>query len=259
MGHPAPFGMKLLGIGNEQWGPQYIERYARFARVLKQRHPEIQLISSAGPAPADDRFTFAWNKLRELKADIVDEHCYAAPKWFFDNVHRYDHYDRHGPKVFMGEYAAQSVAIASPDNRNTLECALAEAAYMTGMERNADVVRMASYAPLFGHAEAWQWTPNLIWCDTLRVYGTPNFYVQLLFSRKSGRCRTAARLFDGTPPVQRRRTARGACSPAPSWRAIARSDFWLSIPRTRRPRQNSPGWLRQGGPVVHAHVLRGQA
>jgi alpha-L-arabinofuranosidase len=186
MGHQAPFGMKLLGIGNEQWGPQYIERYARFAKVLKERHPEIQLISSAGPAPADDRFTFAWGKLRELRADIIDEHCYAAPKWFFDNIRRYDDYDRQGPKVFMGEYAAQSVAIASPDNRNTIECALAEAAYMTGMERNADVVRMASYAPLFGHADAWQWTPNLIWCDNLRVYGTPNYYVQSLFSRNRG-------------------------------------------------------------------------
>ena len=78
------------------------------------------------------------------------------------------------PKVFMGEYAAQSVAIVSPRNRNNLECALAEAAFMTGLERNADVVRMASYAPLFAHVEAWQWTPNLIWTDNLRVYGTPN-------------------------------------------------------------------------------------
>lgn len=186
MGHRAPFHLKLLGVGNEQWGPQYFERYARFAAVLKKQYPEIQLISSAGPSPADERFNFAWPKLRELHADIVDEHCYAAPSWFFENTHRYDNYDRQGPKVFMGEYAAQSVATVSPKNRNNLECALAEAAYMTGLERNADVVRMASYAPLFAHIDAWQWTPDLIWCDNLRVYGTPNYYVQQLFSRNRG-------------------------------------------------------------------------
>jgi alpha-L-arabinofuranosidase len=186
MGHPAPFNVKMLGVGNEQWGEQYFERYALFARKLKERHPEIQLVSSAGPAPADERFDLAWKRLRDFKADIVDEHCYAAPQWFLDNANRYDRYDRNGPKVFMGEYAAQSVGIAKPENRNDWECALAEAAYMTGMERNADVVRMASYAPLFGHIDGWQWTPNLIWCDNLRVYGTPNYYVQQLFSRNRG-------------------------------------------------------------------------
>ena len=144
------------------------------------------LVSDAGPSPADDRFHFLWPSLRELKADIVDEHCYANPVWFLANAHRYDHYDRNGPKVFMGEYAAQSVAIVSPKNRNNLECALAEAAYLTGLERNADVVRMASYAPLFANVDAWQWTPNLIWCDNLRVCGTPSYYVQQLFSRNRG-------------------------------------------------------------------------
>lgn len=186
MGHPEPFNMKLLGIGNEQWGQQYIDRYAAFAKVLKEKHPEIQLVSAAGPSPADDRFHFLWPKLRELKADIVDEHCYANPIWFFSNAHRYDTYDRNGPKVFMGEYAAQSIAIVSPRNKNNLECALSEAAYMTGMERNADVVCMASYAPLFGNIDGWQWTPNLIWVDNLDVYGTPNYYVQQLFSVNRG-------------------------------------------------------------------------
>ena len=186
MGHPAPFNLKLLGVGNEQWGPQYFERYSRFATALKERYPEIELVSSAGPSPADDRFNFAWSRLRELHADIVDEHCYAAPAWFLQNATRYDAYDRNGPKVFMGEYAAQSVATVSPNNRNNLECALAEAAYMTGLERNADVVRMASYAPLFAHIDGWQWTPDLIWCDNLRVYGTPNYYVQQLFSLNRG-------------------------------------------------------------------------
>ncbi len=186
MGHPAPFHLKMMGVGNEQWGPQYIDRYARFARVLKEVHPEVALVSAAGPSPADDRFQFLWPKLRELHADIVDEHCYANPVWFFSNANRYDSYDRNGPKVFMGEYAAQSVAIVSTQNRNNLECALAEAAYMTGLERNADVVRMASYAPLFANVDAWQWVPDLIWADNLRVYGTVNYYAQELFMQNRG-------------------------------------------------------------------------
>jgi alpha-L-arabinofuranosidase len=186
LGHPEPFQLKMLGVGNEQWGPQYLERYARFARALKQQHPDLLLVSSAGPSPADDRFNFLWPKLRELHADLIDEHCYALPDWFFSHTHRYDQYDRTGPKVFMGEYAAQSVAIASPDNKNNWECALSEAAYMIGLERNADVVRLASYAPLFAHTDAWQWTPDLIWADNLQVYGTPSYYVQQLFSRNRG-------------------------------------------------------------------------
>jgi alpha-N-arabinofuranosidase len=186
LGHPAPFNLKMLGVGNEQWGPQYIERLAIFTREIKAKHPKIQLVCAAGPSPQDERFHFLWPKFRELPADIVDEHCYANPVWFLGNSDRYDQYDRNGPKVFFGEYAAQSVALCSTKNRNNLECALAEAAYMTGLERNADVVRMASYAPLFAHVEAWQWTPDLIWTDNLRACGTPSYYVQQLFTRNRG-------------------------------------------------------------------------
>jgi alpha-L-arabinofuranosidase len=186
MGHPGPFHLKMMGVGNEQWGPQYIERYAPFAKAMKAKYPDIMLVSASGPSPDDDRFKFLWSKLRELQADIVDEHCYANPSWFFNNTHRYDQYDRTGPKVFMGEYAAQSVAVVSVKNRNTLECALSEAAYMTGLERNADVVRMASYAPLFAHAQAWQWTPDMIWVNNLQSFATPDYYAQMLFSRNRG-------------------------------------------------------------------------
>lgn len=186
MGHPKPFNLKMIGVGNEQWGPQYVERYEAFARVLKQRYPSIQLVTSAGPSPDGERFDFLWAKMRELKADLIDEHYYMAPQWFRDNSGRYDNYPRTGPKVFAGEYAAQSVGIASPDNRNNWECALSEAAFITGLERNSDVVRMSSYAPLFGHVDAWQWTPNMIWFDNLRSYGTPNYYVQKLFSVNKG-------------------------------------------------------------------------
>ena len=108
MGHPEPFGMKLLGVGNEQWGFEYFERYEVFAKVLKEKHPEIELISGTGPFPSDPKFRFAWPVLRALGADIVDEHCYAMPDWFLRAATRYDNYPRNGPKVFMGEYAAQS-------------------------------------------------------------------------------------------------------------------------------------------------------
>ncbi|GAA0588717.1 alpha-L-arabinofuranosidase C-terminal domain-containing protein [Rhizomicrobium electricum] len=186
MGHPEPFNLTMLGIGNEQWGPQYIERLERFVTAFRAQHPEIKLIASAGPEPADERFQYLWPKFRDLGVDIVDEHCYARPDWFFANTHRYDAYDRAGPKVFFGEYAAQSDKMVSVDNRNTLECALGEAAYMTGLERNADVVVMASYAPLFAHKDAWQWTPDLLWVDNLAVVRTPNYYVQQMFCHNRG-------------------------------------------------------------------------
>jgi alpha-N-arabinofuranosidase len=198
MGHPAPFNLKMIGVGNEQWGPQYIERYKEFARVLKAKYPNIALVSAAGPFPEGKEFDFLWGQLRQLNAELVDEHYYKPPQWFRENVGRYDAYPRNGPKVFAGEYAAQSVGIASPDNRNNWECALSEAAFVTGLERNADVVRMSSYAPLFGHVDAWQWTPNLIWFDNLRSYGTPDYYVQKLFSTNRG-TRLLPVLLDGSP------------------------------------------------------------
>lgn len=186
MGHAAPFNLKVIGIGNEQWGPRYIERYKRFASALKAKHPEIALVSSAGPAASGKEFDYLWTNLRQLKADLVDEHYYMAPSWFLSNAHRYDTYDRSGPKVFAGEYAAQTSGVARPDNRNNWEGAIAEAAFVTGLERNADVVTMASYAPLFAHVDAWQWTPNMIWFDNLRSYGTPNYYVQKMYATNQG-------------------------------------------------------------------------
>ncbi len=114
MGHPAPFNLKMIGIGNEQWGPQYVERYEIFAKVLKAKYPNIALVTSAGPSPDGERSISCGAEMRELKADIIDEHYYMAPKWFRDNAGRYDNYPRTGPKVFAGEYAAQSVGIARP-------------------------------------------------------------------------------------------------------------------------------------------------
>jgi alpha-L-arabinofuranosidase len=186
MGHPAPFNLKMMGVGNENWGPQYLERLKIFTDSLKAKYPEIKLVNSSGTDPNGARFDFLNGNLRKNKADIIDEHYYRSPEWFLSNATRYDNYDRNGSKVFAGEYAAQSDGIASAKNQNNWQCALAEAAFMTGLERNAQVVNMASYAPLFAHADAWQWTPDMIWVDNLNVYGTPNYYVQKLYSLYKG-------------------------------------------------------------------------
>jgi alpha-L-arabinofuranosidase len=186
MGHQASFNLKYIGIGNEQWGPQYFERYALFEKALKEKYPLIKLVSGTGPQPDDKLFQYAVGELKNLKPDLVDEHYYRPPVWFRENASRYDNYSRTGYKIFAGEFAAQSVNTASPDNKNNWDCALSEAAFMTGLERNADVVNMVSYAPLFAHVDGWQWTPDLIWFNNLTSYGTTNYYVQKLFSTNKG-------------------------------------------------------------------------
>ena len=197
MGHPAPFHLTMIGVGNEQWGQPYVDRYKLFAATLKAKYPDIKLVVAAGPSPAGEQFDFLWSSWRAMNADIVDEHYYMSPEWFQNNSGRYDHYNRSGPKVFAGEYAAQTSGVARPDNRNNWEAAISEAAFMTGLERNADVVRMASYAPLFAHVDAWQWTPDAIWFDNLRSYGTPNYYVQRIFASNVG-----TRILQATPQAQ---------------------------------------------------------
>jgi len=186
MGHPEPFNMKYIGVGNEQWGPEYIERYKVFNEAIAEKYPEIIIVSGSGPFPDGDYFEYGMKELKEIGAEIIDEHYYRSPEWFRENATRYDSYDRNGPKIFAGEYAAQSVAIASPDNKNNWETALSEAAFMTGLERNAEVVQLTSYAPLMAHAEGWQWTPDMIWFNNLESYGTPNYYVQKLYSTNKG-------------------------------------------------------------------------
>ncbi len=187
MGHPAPFNLKLLGIGNEQWGPQYFERYTKFEEAIRAKYPEIKLVSGTGPAPDGDLYDYAVKELPKYDPAIVDEHYYRDPEWFFNNASRYDSYDRSRKyKIFAGEYAAQSVGVCSPLNQNNWKCALSEAAFMTGLERNADIVHLSSYAPLFGHVEGWQWIPDLIWFDNLRSYGTLNYFVQQMFSVNKG-------------------------------------------------------------------------
>lgn len=186
MGHPAPFNLKMIGVGNEQWGSQYIERYEAFVKGIKAKYPNITIVTGTGSSPDGKFFDYAAKELKRLHAQIVDEHYYANPEWFFKNATRYDNYDRSSYKIFAGEYAAQSVYTCSPDNQNNWKCALAEAAFMTGLERNAEVVNLCSYAPLFAHVEGWQWTPDLIWFDNLKSFGTDNYYVQKMFSNNKG-------------------------------------------------------------------------
>lgn len=186
MGHTAPFNLKFIGIGNEQWGPQYIERYKVFESAIKAKYPQMEIVSGSGPFPDGQEFDYAWKELKDSKASYIDEHYYRSPEWFQQNATRYDNYDRQGPKIFAGEYAAQSVAIASPDNKNNWWCALSEAAFMTGLERNAAVVQLTSYAPLFAHIDGWQWTPDMIWFDNLRSVGSANYQVQKLYALNKG-------------------------------------------------------------------------
>ena len=180
MGHPAPFHMKFLAVGNEQWQQSYFDRYDLFYRALKAKYPDIKIISSAGPLPNDSLWHFAWDKFHGgTPADVVDEHYYVAPRWLYENVNRYDGYDRKGPKIFVGEFAAHD----GSGRRNNLRAALAEAAYMTGLWKNADEVLLASYAPLFGKVGYDQWHPNLIWFDNSRVELTPSYYAQAQFAQ----------------------------------------------------------------------------
>ena len=181
MGHPAPFNLKQIGIGNEQWGPLYPERLKKFIEQIRAKYPKIKICGSSGPSADGKDFDYGWEQMRKLGVDLVDEHYYKSPDWFLKNAGRYDHYDRKGPKVFAGEYAAHAKS-----KGNTWEAALSEAAFMTGLERNADVVYQATYAPLFAHVDGWQWRPDLIWFDNLTSVRSANYYVQQLYGTHKG-------------------------------------------------------------------------
>jgi alpha-L-arabinofuranosidase len=181
MGHPAPFNLKMMAVGNEQWGTLYPERLEPFIKAIRAKYPTFKIIGSAGPSPDGKDFDFGWKEMKRLKTDLVDEHYYKDPKWFLTNATRYDAYDRKGPMVFAGEYACHV-----PSGKNNFESALCEAAFMTGFERNADLVQMCTYAPLFAHVDGYQWRPDLIWFDNLRSVRSVNYYVQQLYGMNKG-------------------------------------------------------------------------
>jgi alpha-L-arabinofuranosidase len=177
-GHPAPFNLRYMEIGNENGGNNYRDRWPLFVKAIKAKHPEIQLIANhwEGGYPT------------EPMPDIVDEHYYSTPEFFMQQAHRYDTYDRKGPKIFVGEYA-----VTRNGGKGNLRAAIGEAAFMTGLERNSDVVVMAAYAPLFVNVNHRKWNPDLINFDSSRWYGLPSYYVQKMFSQYRG---------DVTLPVQ---------------------------------------------------------
>ena len=182
MGHPAPFNLKFLAVGNEQWDDLYYERLRPFVKAIKAKYPNIKLIGTSGPDSEGEMFEKGWKAMKELKADLVDEHFYRDEHWFLSHGLRYEGYDRKGPKVFAGEYACHGKG----KKWNHFETSLYEAAFMTDLERNADVVDMATYAPLFAHVDGWQWRPDMIWYGNTRMFKSVSYYVQQMYACNKG-------------------------------------------------------------------------
>ncbi len=188
MGHPEPFNLKYLGVGNEQWdyddNPAFTKRLKIFVDAIRKVHPEIKLIGTTGPNSEGKEFDMLQPRMKEIGCDLYDEHFYRDENWFLKSGNRYDNYDRSkkAPKVFAGEYACHGRG----KKWNHFNAALMEAAFMTDLERNADIVEMATYAPLFAHVEGWQWRPDAIWYDNLRKFNSCSYYVQQLYSLNKG-------------------------------------------------------------------------
>jgi alpha-L-arabinofuranosidase len=177
-GHPEPFNLEYIGIGNEdKQTPEFRDRFKQIYEVVKAKHPEITVIGTVGPAPEGEDFKLGWKFANEERVPVVDEHYYMKPEWFIANQKRYDSYDRSKAKVYLGEYASHG---------NSMYNAIAEAVYMTSLERNGDVVCLASYAPLLAKASHTQWNPDMIYFNNTTIYRTANYYVQQLFSTNQG-------------------------------------------------------------------------
>ena len=182
-GHPEPFNLEYLGVGNEdRITDVFKERFLLITNAVKAKYPEITVIGTVGPRPEGEDYEDGWQFARDYQIPMVDEHGYKSPDWFWDNLGRFDAYDRSvSTTVYLGEYAAHDMG-----RRSTLRSALAEAAYLTTLERNGDIVRLSSYAPLLGKQRRSQWEPDLIYFDNTNVYPTINYYVQQLFGVNAG-------------------------------------------------------------------------
>ena len=192
MGHPKPFHLTHIEVGNEENLPtEFFARFKQFRAAVEAKYPYMTVISNSGPDDAGSTFDTAWQLNRDAKVDMVDEHYYNSTRWFLQNNDRYDGYDRTGPKVFLGEYASQG---------NAFKNGLAEAAYMTGLERNADVVKLASYAPLFANEDSVQWRPDLVWFNNHASWDSANYEVQKLFMNNTG-TRVVPSTATGTPSL----------------------------------------------------------
>ncbi len=181
-GHPEPFGLKYLGVGNEDHiTPVFKERFEMIYKAIKEKHPEITVIGTVGPNTDGWDYDQGWKIANELDLPMVDEHGYKSPQWLWENLERYDAYDRSKSKVYLGEWAAFDAG-----RRSTLRAAIAEAAYLTALERNADVVHFASYAPMLAKRDNTHWSPDLIYFSNTEVFPTISYYVQQLFSVNNG-------------------------------------------------------------------------
>jgi len=181
-GHPEPFGLQYLGVGNEEHiTPTFKERFKLIHDAVKTKHPEITVIGTVGPFHSGEDFDAGWKIADEFRLEMVDEHYYEKPDWFLSNLRRYDNYDRAKSRVYVGEYAAHDT-----NRANTLRSALAEAAYLTSLERNGDVVRLSSYAPLLAKQGRTQWRPDMIYFDNTRLLRSVNYFVQQMFGQNAG-------------------------------------------------------------------------
>ncbi len=177
-GHPKPFHLKYLGIGNEDLiSTAFKERFDMIYKAVKTQYPEITVIGTVGPFYEGSDYEFGWDFASKLEVPMVDEHYYVAPTWMINNQRYYDKYDRNKPKVYLGEYATWG---------NTLYNALSEALHLCNVERNADIVSMTSYAPLLAKEGFTQWNPDLIYFNNTDVNPTINYEVQKLFGNYSG-------------------------------------------------------------------------
>lgn len=176
MGHPAPFGLEYLGVGNEEIGDGFFERYPYFHKAIREHYPEIKIINTAGPFAVGEGYDAGWESAKKYGSDLVDEHYYSSPEWFLGNMHHYEDFDEKGPKVFLGEYASWG---------NTYYNAIVEAAYMTHMEK-AKAVALACYAPMLANVDYVNWRPDMLWFDNHRIMKTPNYHVQKLFMVNQG-------------------------------------------------------------------------
>lgn len=201
-GHPEPFDLKYVGIGNEDLITDVFEaRYRQIVEAVREQHPEITVIGTVGPFSSGTDYREGWELATDLGLEMVDEHYYQPPGWFIHNQDYYDRYDRSKSKVYLGEYAAHL-----PGRPNNIETALAEAIYLTALERNADVVHMASYAPLLAKDGFTQWRPDLIYFDNTQVKPTVGYYVQKLYGQNAGDTYIASRtsLSDDREDVRKR-------------------------------------------------------
>ena len=187
MGHPAPFQLEMIGVGNEQWDKVYFERYEIIHQAVKKVYPDIRLVAGAGWTSSGEEYdnAHAWMRSTSTKPDYSDEHFYKRTSWYYENIDRYQDYDPALPKVFVGEYAAHAEQDKG-EIHNSLRTAIAEAAFLTGVERTARNVSMTCYAPLLGRIGANQWLPDMIWFDEQGLFLTPNYHVQRMFSASRG-------------------------------------------------------------------------